>query len=196
MKLILASSSAARKKLLENAGLAFEVFPADIDEESLAADGMRRGEAPETICADLAHAKARAVSQDHPDALVIGGDQILCDDRAVRFKSPTPEVAVATLMALQGRDHSLISCVCAARDGNVVWDHADTAIMTMRTFDEAFARRYVGKIGDAALRCVGGYEYEGLGAWLFEKTQGDGFTIQGLPLVPLLNFLATQGFGP
>ncbi|MCB9978119.1 MAG: Maf family protein [Rhodospirillales bacterium] len=195
MNLILASGSIYRKKLLENAGLAFEVFPADIDEESLAADGMRRGDSPDVICAALARAKALEVSRKHTDALVIGADQMLYDDRAVRFKSPTPEVAVATLMALRGREHRLTSCVCAARDGKLLWEHADSATMTMRNFDESFARRYVDKIGDAALRCVGGYEYEGPGAWLFEKTQGDGFTIQGLPLVPLLNFLMKQGFG-
>lgn len=195
MKIILASGSAARRRMLENVGLTFDVFVSDIDEESLAGEGMRRGDSPDVICAALARAKALDVSRKHTDALVIGADQMLYDDRAVQFKSPTPEIAVATLMALRGRDHILTSCVCVAREGKPLWEQTDSATMTMRNFDESFAMRYVEKVGDAALCCVGGYEYEGPGAWLFEKTQGDGFTIQGLPLVPLLNFLTRQGFG-
>lgn len=194
--LILASSSAARRGMLERAGLSFTVAAADLDEEGIAAKEYRCGATPQQICAALAREKAIAVSEKNPQALVLGADQMLHLEGKMYFKARTAEEAVETLMELAGHTHTLTSCAAFAKGGKVLEEFADAARMTMRAFDEGFARRYVDKIGEAATSCVGVYQYEGLGAWLFARVEGDGRTIEGLPLVPVLDFLWAQGYGP
>ena len=194
-QLVLASGSKARRMLLAQTGLGFEAIPAAIDEQAVLKD-LERKISPEDIAAELARRKALAVAANNPDAFVIGGDQMLVCGGRIYSKAETKEEALDNLRALRGRTHQLISAVCVAQGDEILWEHADTALLTMRAFDDDFLARYADAAGEALLATVGGYELEGLGATLFEKTEGDYFTILGLPLLPLLGFLLRNGYGP
>lgn len=193
--LILASASPARRHMLTAAGLSFDVFPAEIDEDAvksavLAADPHTE---PGEIAARLAAEKARAVSRHHPDILVIGADQILVFEDTIYSKAGSAMEARAVLKKLRGRTHLLVSAAALARNGELLFQTRDLARLTMREFSDAFLATYLEKAGAAILGCVGCYEIEGLGVQLFDKIDGDHFTILGLPLVPLLAALRTHG---
>jgi len=194
--LLLASASPTRRHLLEQAGLKFSAEAAPIDEaeakralESEGADGAALAEA-------LAELKARAVSRRHPGCFVIGADQVLdCEGR--RYDKPADEAAArAQLMALRGRTHQLISAIVVVRDGERVWHHIDRAKLTMRPFSPAFLDEYMARSLPGILNSVGAYQLEALGAQLFSRIEGDYFTILGLPLLPLLDFLRPHGLVP
>ena len=193
--LILASASAARRAMLHNAGLAFDVIPARLDEEAIARDigAQSTADAPVRIAVTLAAEKARQVSGGHKGRIVIGADQVLALVDAVHSKVSSIEEARAVLQRLRGQEHRLISAVAVARDGEVLWQSADTARLTMRMFSDAFLDTYLRDAGPAILECVGCYQLEGLGAQLFDAVDGDYFTILGLPLVPLLARLRALG---
>ena len=193
--LVLASGSKARRDLLEQAGLEFAVRPAHIDETSIIRDLEKKISAAD-IALELAQRKATAISRDDPLALVIGADQILCCGGKLYQKAVTPEGAKTDLRLLRGQQHQLVSAVCVVREAKVLWSFVDTANLLMKKFDDDFIDRYVKAAGNAILSTVGGYELEGRGPWLFEKIEGDYFTILGLPLIPLLSFLQGEGFGP
>ncbi|MCZ6858948.1 MAG: Maf family protein [Alphaproteobacteria bacterium] len=192
---ILASASAVRARLLAAAGIAFEQQPAAVDEgevkNALKSEGASAREAAEA----LAELKAQHVSRKHPEAFVIGADQILeCD--GVWFDKPGARAdAAASLKALGGRDHELIASVCVIRGGAILWHHSDRASLHVRALDEGFIERYLDAAGQAALDSVGAYQLEGLGANLFTRIDGDYFTILGLPLLPLLDFLRGHQVG-
>lgn len=190
---ILASGSSIRAQLLRGAGLDFTVETAPVDEAeirlALHAEGVSAGE----TATALAEAKALRVSRKRPGALVIGCDQML-DCNGVWFEKPADrDHARAHLQALRGRDHTLSSGIVVARGGQRVWDHLSTARLTMRPLSEDFIEAYLDAAGEAALSSVGAYQLEGLGAQLFSRIEGDYFTILGLPLLPLLDFLRLQG---
>jgi len=191
--LVLASASRTRRSMLANAGVPVECDAADIDEGAVKDEMRARGAPVAEIAGMLARLKAERVSLRHPGAIVVGADSMIeCEGR--HFDKPTDAArAVAQLMALAGRTHRLYSAAVAMRDGRPVWDATDVALLTMRGFDAGFARRYVSAIGDAALGSVGAYQLEGLGAQLFARVEGDFFTILGLPLLPLLDFLRAEG---
>lgn len=189
--LVLASASPARSALLQNAGLKFDVHPADLDEDAIrqsltGPDGMPP---PADIASVLAQAKAAAVSERYPDALVIGSDQVLAADGMLFSKPATREEARDQLLALRGRKHSLISAVACAMDGRVDWYHEETAVLAMREFTTDFLGAYLAAAGDKVQTSVGGYQLEGLGVQLFSRIDGDYFTILGLPLLALLDYL-------
>lgn len=192
--LILASGSAARRQMLVNAGLAFTVVTADVDEaeirDRLAGQGER---APQRVAAALAAAKAEAVSVRHPGQIVIGADQVLALGSEIINKSPTFDEARATLVRLRARTHVLYSAVAMAEGGKTVWSGEEAAHMTMRAFADAFLERYLAAAGEDILKSVGCYHYEGLGVHLFERVDGDHFTILGMPLLPLLGELRRRG---
>lgn len=193
--LILASGSSARRAILNNAGLTFDVMPADIDEDAvksavLSADPHAT---PDEIATRLACEKARAVSRQHPGILVIGADQVLVFGDMLYAKVGTLIEARAVLKKLRGRTHLLISAAALARDGDVIWQDSETARLTMREFSDAFLAQYLETAGASILACVGCYELEGKGIQLFEKIEGDYFTILGLPLLPLLAALRANG---
>ncbi|MFZ5791410.1 MAG: Maf family protein [Pseudomonadota bacterium] len=195
-RLRLASASVTRARLLENAGLAFAAEPAPVDEEEAKRALEAEGADAAAIAEALAELKARAVSRRHPGAFVIGADQVLdCDGR--RFDKPADLAAArAQLLALRGRTHELVSAAVVVRDGKRLWHHVGRARLTMRPFSDAFLDRYLAQAGPAILGSVGAYQLEGLGAQLFARIEGDHFTILGLPLLPLLDFLRTHGLVP
>lgn len=192
-KIILASGSPFRKKLLENAGIDVEAIPADLDERALEAPLAESGASPEDVAMVLAEAKAVAVSEEHPGRLVLGCDQTLSLDDEVFHKPDDMEGARRHLLKLSGKTHHLNSAVALVRDGETLWRHVGIASLTMRKLDPAFIGRHLARVGDKALSSVGAYQIEGEGIQLFEKVEGDYFTIVGLPLLPVLEELRNLG---
>jgi septum formation protein len=192
--LILASASAARREMLARAGVAFNVEPAQIDERAVQAvlTGGNGDVEPADIAELLAEAKARDVSARHPGALVIGSDQVLSLGTALLTKSPDLVAVKATLKRLRGRTHELHAGVALARDGELLWSTVDTATLTMRKFSDAFLADYVAAEGVDLCGAVGAFKLEGRGLQLFERIDGDYFTILGMPLLPLLAALRTH----
>jgi len=190
--LVLASASAARAALLENAGFSVTRSPAMIDEAEVKEAFRREGADPATCATALATAKAERISRRHDGELVIGADQMLvCGD--VWFdKPPDLDHARAQLMALRGRTHQLVTAIVVFRDGEDLWHHVARARLTMWAFPDDFLDRYLAAAGESVLGSVGAYQLEGLGAQLFTHIEGDYFTILGLPLLPLFDFLRTQ----
>ena len=189
--LILASQSRARQMLLANAGLKFEAIPADIDERAVEeTSGLST---PSEIAALLAREKALAVSRARPGSIVIGADQTLALEKRLFTKPADRAQALAQLGALAGRSHELHSAVAVARDGKIVFETVAVARLTMRRLSEAAIAAYLDEAGEAVVTSsVGAYQLEGLGVHLFERIEGDHFTILGLPLLPLLDFLRSQ----
>lgn len=192
--LILASGSPTRARLLRNADVAFEAIPATIDEDAVKSEFASSG--PARIAAILAERKAVAVSAGAPGRLVVGADQVLDLAGHALSKPADRSEARRQLESLSGRPHDQISCVCAVRDGMVLWHHGDRATLWVRHLTDDFMDRYLDEVGDAALEGPGAYRIEGPGAQLFDRIDGDFFTILGLPLLPLLGFLRAQGVLP
>ena len=191
--IILASKSPFRAALLKNAGISFLTERAEIDERAVEAALDDTGTTPEDVALVLAEAKALDVSARHPDALVIGCDQTLSLGDEVFHKPADMEAARRHLLKLSGKTHNLNSAVVLARGSEAIWRHVGVAHMTMRSLDPAFVGRHLARVGDIALSSVGAYQVEGEGLQLFEKIDGDYFTIVGLPMLPLLYELRKLG---
>jgi septum formation protein len=197
-RLILASGSQSRRQMLVSAGVTFEVVPSEVDE-----DGLRRAlEAegiddafPQRVAAKLAMAKAEDVARRMPGALVIGADQVLhLDGETDVFTKPDgTSAARKQLRQLAGKTHWLHAAVALAEHGRTIWADIDSAEMTMRAPSDAFLDQYLSKAGDQVCASVGAYQLEGLGVQLFERIEGDYFTILGMPLLPLLAELRRRG---
>jgi septum formation protein len=189
--LILASQSRARQALLANAGIAFEAVPAEIDEREIQrTSGLA---APSEIASLLARQKALWVSSRQLDRIVVGADQTLALAKQLFSKPAGRAQAADQLRALAGNSHELHSAVAVARDGNILFETVSVARMTMRQLSEAQINAYLDEAGAAVTTSVGAYQLEGLGIHLFERIEGDHFTILGLPLLPLLAFLRGEG---
>jgi nucleoside triphosphate pyrophosphatase len=189
--LVLASGSSVRRALLEAAGIPVEVRPASLDERAVEAGAP--SEDPGAVAALLARAKALRVAADVPGRLVIGADQTLALGRR-RFDKPADRAgARAQLQALAGRTHALHAAVAVARGPDVLFAHVGVARLTMRPLTDAFLDRYLDAAGAAVTASVGAYQVEGLGIELFERIDGDHFTVMGLPLLPLLAYLRAEG---
>lgn len=193
-RVILASQSKSRRQMLIAAGIAIEVVPSKVDEPQMrrAMEAGGRLTTPEQIACGLAEAKAVEVSRANPDALVIGGDQVLALGKRIFEKPADQEAARRHLMDLRGRMHDLVSAVVLAEAGQIVWGHVETATLTMRLFSPQFLDSYMAAVGPDVCQSVGAYQLEGMGAQLFERIEGDYFTILGLPLVALLGELRTR----
>ena len=185
MTLILASKSKARREMMEKAGIAFTCVPADIDESRIQSSGLP----PADIAAALAREKALAVAHNHTDALVIGADQVMAFEGRCLAKPESGDAAFRRFQMMRGKTHSLITSVCIAHKNAILFEHQETADLTMWNFLDGFLQDYCGQAGDALTATVGGYEIEGRGIRLFEKIEGDYFGILGMPLLPLLQFL-------
>jgi septum formation protein len=192
-RLILASASTARAALLRAAGLAFETRPAAIDEAAIKGRARAEGASADNTALLLAELKALPIARLDPEALVIGCDQLLvCEDRW--FDKPTDLAeARAQLLALRGRSHVLVTAVACQRGKNRLWHHIAHPRLTMRFFSEAFLADYLALEGTNVTTTVGGYRLEGPGVHLFHSISGEHAAILGLPLLPLLAFLRTQG---
>jgi nucleoside triphosphate pyrophosphatase len=190
--LVLASRSDIRGKILAAAGLRFEIRPSRIDERAVEAkSGVSDAAA---VARHLARAKADAVAASLPGRMVLGADQTLARGTKRFGKPATRADAVEQFLSLRGRTHELHSALALVRDGTVLFACVDTARLTMRNFSDRFLNDYLDMAGDSAMNSVGGYQLEGIGIHLFERVDGDYFTILGLPLLPLLAFLREKGF--
>lgn len=193
--LVLASGSRTRALMLERVGLRPILDKPLVDEEEVKLAGKAEGVGADAVAEALAELKAQRVTRRHPGALVIGADQML-ECEGVWFDKPTDrDSARAQLQALRGKTHQLISCAVIVRDGERIWHKIDRARLTMRSFSDAFLDGYLDAVGDEVTQTVGAYQLEGLGAQLFQRVEGDFFTILGLPLLPLLGFLRVHGVG-
>jgi septum formation protein len=192
-RLILASASPGRRALLQAAGLRFDAQPAQVDEEALKQAARAENTPPAETALLLAELKARRVASRAPDAVVIGADQILvCEGRW--FDKPTSLAAARDqLLALRGRTHALVTAVLCQRGGRRLWDYVAEARLTMRPFSEEFLESYLALEGGAVTGSVGAYRLEGPGIQLFDRVEGDHFSVLGLPLLPLLGFLRQHG---
>lgn len=184
--LVLASQSIHRKNLMENAGLEFKCQPAVIDERTIELAIKDTGATPKELALILASAKALDVSQKIPDAYVIGSDQTLSLNDELFHKPEDMEAARRTLLKLSGQTHTLNSGVSIAKNGETIWQHVSIAELTMRELSPEFIGRHLSEAGESVLTSVGAYQLEKQGVQLFEKIEGDFFTIVGLPMLPLL----------
>jgi septum formation protein len=191
--LILASQSPFRRMLMENAGLTFQTQAATIDERAAEAALAAHNPTPQAIAEALAIEKARDVARRNPGSLVIGSDQTLSLEGLVFHKPADMAEAKAHLMAMSGKTHSLNCGIALVRDGQTLWSHVSVANLTMRPLSEAFVERHLARVGSRVLASVGAYQLEGEGVQLFERIDGDYFTILGLPLLPLLAKLRDLG---
>jgi septum formation protein len=189
--LVLASRSAVRRTLLEAAGVPVEICPADIDERGVEAGAPLQ--APVAIAALLAREKAALIAERNRGRLVLGADQTLSLDGR-RFSKPADRSAAREqLRALSGRTHELYSAIAFVCDGTVLFEYVGVARLTMRAVSERFLDDYLDAVGDAATASVGAYQLEGFGIQLFERLDGDYFTVLGLPLLTALDFLRRHG---
>lgn len=193
-KLILASNSEARQKMLKNAGYDFDIIPADLDEEQIIEDAKKTNTL-EYMSLVLAEEKAKAVSLKFPKNFVVGSDQTLIFRKQICSKVKTKEEAIERLNLLQGRVHYLNSGVAVYKDGEKLFTFNESAELKMRKMTADDIKIYCNFAGEILTNCVGCYALEGYGIRLFEEVDGDYFTILGMPLLPLSNFLDNEGFG-
>jgi septum formation protein len=191
-RLILASASAVRARLLRDAQVAFDVVLARVDEDALKQSMLAAGTEPRAIADGLAELKALRVSASHPGRLVLGADQVLVLDQELVSKCESLDRARVLLSRLRGRSHRLISALVLVRDSTAIWRHVEQATLSMRDFSDDFLEDYLAQEGEMLLSGVGCYKLEGRGIQLFERIDGDYFTILGLPLLPLLSVLREQ----
>lgn len=193
---ILASASPTRRQMLENAGFDFKVLPADIDERQVEKNGEPTPTNGVATALRLAEAKAKQVSQLHPDRLVIGADQTLIHKDKPLHKPRDLADAARQLTALAGQTHALHAAAVIVREQVTLWSHVATAKLTMRNFSPSELNEVLRLEDGANLHAVGAYRLEGPSVRLFEHIEGDYFTVLGLPLLPLLEGLRAEGISP
>lgn len=193
LNLVLASSSEIRARILRNAGLVISAQPARVDEDSLRQSLQAEGATSRDVADALAEMKALKVSLRSADAMVLGADQVLDLKGTVFAKPLTPEDAIQQLSLLSGQTHKLLSALVVVRNGTPIWRHVGEARLTMRPLSPAFISAYVDRNWSEIRHCVGCYQIEAEGIQLFSALEGDIFTIQGLPLLPFLNWLHIRG---
>ncbi|GAB5487591.1 MAG: nucleoside triphosphate pyrophosphatase [Parasphingorhabdus sp.] len=195
--LILASESRARKKMLESAGVVLKALAPNVDEDALRAGLNAGGVTARKLAVALAEAKAVRLSARTGGALVLGGDQVLAlEDGTMLSKPVDKSEAKAHLVRMSGSKHKLFSAAVIAEAGSEVWRHIGVATMTMRDLSEEFIDHYVENEWDEIRYCVGCYEIEGRGAQLFSDIEGSQFTIMGLPMLEILEYLRERGLIP
>lgn len=191
--IILASGSAARQRLLRDAGVTFEVLAPRVDEETVKAALVAEHAPPRDIADTLAELKARKVSDRRPGALVLGCDQVLAVDAAILSKPDSREAARAQLLQLRGRQHILVSAAVIVENGQPLWRHAGQVRLRMRDFSETYLDAYLDRNWPAIADSVGAYKLEEEGVRLFSRIEGDYFTVLGMPLLEILSYLTLRG---
>ncbi|PWR20663.1 Maf family protein [Zavarzinia compransoris] len=191
--IVLASGSLTRRRMFEAAGIPVAIDPPNVDEAELKRSMLAERVAPRDMADFLAELKAMKVSQRWRGALVIGADQILVQNGVVFDKPADMAHARAHLQAFRGRAHELISAVVICENGAPVWRHIASATLEMRPYTDDFIDAYLAAAGEVVLSSVGAYQVEGLGLQLFNRIAGDHFTIQGLPLLAVLDYLRIRG---
>lgn len=187
--LILASKSEHRFELMTNAGLEFKAIPAEIDERAIEEATRESGLLPGDLAQLLANSKANNVSEQYPDAYVIGSDQTLSLDGVLFHKPNNMDQARRQLLDLSGKTHELNSAISLSQNGEILWQHVSVAYLSMRDLTPEFIGRHLSRAGQNVLTSVGAYQLEYEGIHLFDKIEGDFFTIVGLPMLPLLKKL-------
>ncbi len=197
MTLILASQSASRRAMLDAAGVEYRAVPAHIDEEAIKAAMLTDHASPRAIADALAELKATRVALQLPSDMVIGSDSVFVLGNGIMLDKPINRAdAAAHLQAMSGGRHMLISAVVIVEQGRPVWRHVDTAYLHVRSLSAGFIEHYLDQEWPAISGCVGAFRIEGPGVHLFDRVEGDHFTILGLPLLPLLGYLRTRGILP
>ena len=195
-RLILASGSEIRAQLLRNAGVAVDIVPARIDEEAIRASLEAEAATPRDVADTLAELKAQRIAAKHPDALVIGCDQVLAFGQDILSKPETPEIALAQLKSLRGQKHQLLSAAVIYGEGKPLWRHVGVVRLHMRDASDAYLADYVDRNWDSIRHAVGAYKLEEEGVRLFTRIEGDYFNVLGLPLLELLSYLTLRGTLP
>lgn len=188
-KIILASKSEIRKKILKDNNIDCEMIPSNLDEEPIKIHLMNDGASPELISKNLAELKANKVSLSQRDKLVLGADSVINLDENIISKPKDRKEAFEILGKLNGKKHELISSVCISRNGNMIWNYSDKAILEMKNFKNEYLKNYLSKITDKALYSYNVYQIEGEGKKLFNSIEGDLTTVMGLPIVKIKNYL-------
>ena len=195
--IVLASQSPARRAMLAAAGVAHEAVPAHVDEDGVTAGLLAENASPERVADALAELKAVKISRKLPGVLVLGADSVVVTaDGTLINKPETRENAELQLRGLAGTTHRLLSAAVIAENGTPIWRAGGSVRLTMRPLSDAFIANYLDSEGEAVLGCVGCYRIEGLGAQLFTRVDGDQFTVRGLPLFAVLDFLRVRGVLP
>ena len=188
-KIILASNSKVRKKILDENEIECKVFPSNIDEESIKKSLLRENATPEMISKNLAELKANKISLKLNDEIVLGADSVIDINKELISKPKDREEALKILKKLNGKTHYLISSVCISKNGSMIWNYTDKAALTMKDLSDKELREYLSKITDETLYAYNVYQIEGEGRSLFSKIQGDKDTIMGLPVKKIKDYL-------
>ena len=188
-KIILASNSKVRKKILDENGIECKVFPPNVDEELAKESLIKENVSPELISKNLAELKANKISLKFNNEIVLGADSVIDINRELVSKPKNREEALKILKKLNGKTHHLISSVCISKNGSMIWNYTDKAALTMKNMTDQQLKEYLFKIKDEALYSYNVYQIEGEGRSLFSKIEGDENTIMGLPVKKIKDYL-------
>tara|TARA_A100001234_G_C12509290_1_gene335373 strand:- start:207 stop:791 length:585 start_codon:yes stop_codon:yes gene_type:complete len=188
-KIILASKSEVRKKILLENGISCNVEPSKVDEDVIKESLLKEGATPEIVSKNLAELKANKISNKNPDELVLGADSVIDLDGQIISKPKSREEAFDILKKMSGKSHFLISSVCISKKGNMIWNYTDKAELIMKDFSDSDLKNYLSKISDKILYAYNVYQIEGEGKKLFNEIKGDKNTIMGLPIAKIKSYL-------
>ena len=190
-KIILASKSGVRKKILDQNNINSDVVPANVDEDEIKVSLLREKASPEIISKNLAELKANKISEKNPNRLVLGADSVIDLNNELISKPKSREEALNILEKLNGQTHNLISSVCISKNGSMIWNYTDASTLTMKNLNLSKIKSYLEKIKDKELYAYGVYQIEADGKSLFSKIKGDEDSIMGLPVKKIKNYLNT-----